>query len=184
MVGLTTERRVGVDQVQRQPKRLRPGQILGVRRVADGDVQRAEFFASVSVGPKLNTEVAVYWWRYGGNPVQIQATAKDLGGAVTGPAGLSTADALSKYYGGLCAAGGPVNPGEFYLVGEHGPELFAPRRPGSIVPNAAVGSGEMTMRIVTKDPILQTMFDAADVRIQASDKRKVRLVRQGVAVAV
>ncbi len=34
-------------------------------------------------------------------------------------------------------AGGPVLPGDLYLVGEYGPELFIPSRRGTIVPNQA-----------------------------------------------
>lgn len=37
------------------------------------------------------------------------------------------------------AAGGPVNGGEPYIVGEKGPELFVPSRSGNIVPNNALG---------------------------------------------
>ena len=39
--------------------------------------------------------------------------------------------------GGARAAGGPVDAGLAYLVGEQGPELFVPRGAGSIVPNGA-----------------------------------------------
>lgn len=35
------------------------------------------------------------------------------------------------------AAGGTVNPGQRFTVGEHGPEQFVPNRTGTIVPNAA-----------------------------------------------
>jgi hypothetical protein len=38
------------------------------------------------------------------------------------------------------AMGGPVMPGGAYLVGERGPELFAPRSSGNIVPNSALGA--------------------------------------------
>ena len=34
--------------------------------------------------------------------------------------------------------GGPVRPGQGYLVGEAGPELFSPSSSGSVVPNAAL----------------------------------------------
>lgn len=38
------------------------------------------------------------------------------------------------------AAGGPVNAGQPYIVGERGPEFFVPSGSGSIVPNDALGS--------------------------------------------
>jgi phage-related minor tail protein len=37
---------------------------------------------------------------------------------------------------GARAAGGPVEAGSSYLVGENGPELFVPSSSGSVVPNA------------------------------------------------
>lgn len=41
---------------------------------------------------------------------------------------------------GARAAGGPVNAGGAYLVGERGPELFAPRQAGMIAPAAGAVS--------------------------------------------
>jgi len=38
--------------------------------------------------------------------------------------------------GGALAQGGPVAPGETYLVGEEGPELFTPAGAGTVTPNA------------------------------------------------
>ena len=38
-------------------------------------------------------------------------------------------------FGGAFAGGGPVDPGQAYLVGEDGPELFKPPTSGNIVPN-------------------------------------------------
>lgn len=42
--------------------------------------------------------------------------------------------------GGALAAGGPVKPGETYLVGEEGPELFTPAGAGTIASNAELRS--------------------------------------------
>jgi phage-related minor tail protein len=39
-------------------------------------------------------------------------------------------------FGGPRAAGGPVAPGEAYLVGERGPEMFVPAGAGAIAPSA------------------------------------------------
>jgi phage-related minor tail protein len=41
--------------------------------------------------------------------------------------------------GGAKAAGGPVDAGVAYLVGEQGPELFVPQASGAIVPNGGAG---------------------------------------------
>jgi hypothetical protein len=45
---------------------------------------------------------------------------------------------FGKIFGGGHADGGPVSPDKFYLVGERGPELFAPTGSGNIVPNHAL----------------------------------------------
>ena len=44
-------------------------------------------------------------------------------------------------FGGGRAAGGPVNAGTSYVVGERGPELFVPNTAGTIVPNGGTGRG-------------------------------------------
>ena len=46
---------------------------------------------------------------------------------------------LGGLFGGGKASGGAVSAGKFYMVGEHGPELFAPGMNGSIIPNAGGG---------------------------------------------
>ena len=47
-------------------------------------------------------------------------------------------------FGGGRAAGGTVQGGRSYMVGERGPELFTPGRTGSIAPNSAIG-GNMSV---------------------------------------
>jgi hypothetical protein len=49
------------------------------------------------------------------------------------------ADYSSDGYGGEMAAGGNVDPGHVYMVGEKGPEMFRPPSAGSIVPNHKLG---------------------------------------------
>jgi hypothetical protein len=48
---------------------------------------------------------------------------------------------IDNIFGGGRAAGGPVNAGTTYLVGERGPELFTPSGSGSIIPNHRLGGG-------------------------------------------
>lgn len=55
------------------------------------------------------------------------------GGAGGGGGGFFNFAALG--FGGGKAAGGPVSPGKYYMVGERGPELFAPGMSGNIIPN-------------------------------------------------
>lgn len=47
---------------------------------------------------------------------------------------------IANAFGGGRAAGGPVNTGTSYVVGENGPELFVPRTAGRIIPNGGNGS--------------------------------------------
>jgi hypothetical protein len=50
---------------------------------------------------------------------------------------------IVKAAGGLIgrrAAGGPIDPGKVYLVGENGPELFVSNSAGTIIPNNQLGS--------------------------------------------
>ena len=71
-----------------------------------------------------------------------QALAAKLNEALFGAAGVgSGAGALGGFFSGLFgisgkrAAGGPVSAGRAYLVGERGPEIFAPASNGTIIPN-------------------------------------------------
>lgn len=54
---------------------------------------------------------------------------------------------------GARAAGGPVNAGAAYLVGEQGPELFVPSANGSIAPNASAAPQrpQIVMNVTAKD---------------------------------
>lgn len=55
--------------------------------------------------------------------------------------------------GGARAAGGPVDGGVPYLVGEKGPELFVPSSNGAITPNHALGGGrpQITLNVQAHD---------------------------------
>lgn len=44
-------------------------------------------------------------------------------------------------------AGGPIQAGSPYMVGEMGPELFVPTQSGSIVPHNRIGGGEVTNHV-------------------------------------
>lgn len=72
-------------------------------------------------------------------------------------------------WAGMRANGGPVVGGQTYVVGERGPELFAPGVAGSIIPNVpnvspggsgGSGGGEMAVRVfVDDDAKLQAVID-------------------------
>ncbi len=64
------------------------------------------------------------------------------GGSIGSIIGNAISGALG--FGGGKAVGGNVDSSKFYLVGEKGPELFAPGRGGTIIPNHKVGGGGAT----------------------------------------
>jgi len=53
----------------------------------------------------------------------------------------------SVSYGGARASGGSVYAGNYYLVGERGPELFSPNATGQIIPNNSLGGGGITINL-------------------------------------
>ena len=50
-------------------------------------------------------------------------------------------------FGGYRADGGRTTPGNAYIVGERGPELFVPGAQGNIVPNNAMGGANVTVNV-------------------------------------
>jgi len=60
---------------------------------------------------------------------------------------------IDKIFGGGKAAGGPVNAGTTYLVGERGPELFTPSGSGSIIPNHKLSGGGGSVNITVNGAI-------------------------------
>ncbi|HEX7040438.1 MAG TPA: hypothetical protein VF202_10015, partial [Trueperaceae bacterium] len=71
-----------------------------------------------------------------------QAAASGLINVIAGafPAGGFGAKVLGFLgFGGGRAQGGEISPGRFYMVGERGPELIAPRSAGTVIPNHKLG---------------------------------------------
>jgi hypothetical protein len=60
---------------------------------------------------------------------------------------------IDRVFGGGKAAGGPVNAGTTYLVGERGPELFTPSGSGTIIPNNKLGGGGGSINITVNGAI-------------------------------
>lgn len=77
------------------------------------------------------------------------------------------ATGFGALFGGGRAAGGPVQAGTPYLVGEHRPEIFVPSTRGRIVPRVGGGSGGMVQNFdlrgafVTEDVMAQINSKAA-----------------------
>ena len=63
---------------------------------------------------------------------------------------------------GFLASGGPVSANKPYIVGERGPELFLPNTGGTMVPNSALGSQNVTYNINAVDSNSFKQMLAAD----------------------
>lgn len=83
-------------------------------------------------------------------------------------------------FGGGRAGGGAVYPGQYYVVGERGPEVLLPNTAGTVVPNSALGGGVQIVQNISIDSrsdrasILAAMSaakDAAKAEILASMQR-------------
>jgi hypothetical protein len=83
----------------------------------------------------------------------------DLSG-LFGDGGTTTGAAVPTSQGGLGqplprAAGGPVEAGQPYVVGERGRELFVPQSDGRITPNSRMGGGDVTVQVINQGQPLQ-----------------------------
>lgn len=97
-----------------------------------------------------------------GNAVQaVKAFGQAISNSPLGKAAGAVANLVGDVFGGARANGGPVAAGRAYLVGERGPELFTPRRSGTIIPNGA-GAGNVTINVTG------TMLDPEGVARQVA----------------
>lgn len=76
--------------------------------------------------------------------------------------GGGTEGLFSGLFGGARAEGGPVDPGKAFLVGEKGPELFAPKHAGNVVP---AGETAAMMRSSSAAPIVNVTTQPPKVTI-------------------
>jgi hypothetical protein len=89
------------------------------------------------------------------------------------------------------AAGGPVDSGTTYLVGENGPELFTSDRSGQIIPNGALGGGGTTINIDARGagPGTEAAIDAVLARrlpgiVAAANSSLITQVNRGGSAAL
>ena len=74
----------------------------------------------------------------------------DLFSLGQGSTGGNILGAIGGGFGGFLAKGGFTAPGESYIVGENGPELFTPNMTGTVAPNQSV-TNNVNMNIQTPD---------------------------------
>ena len=80
---------------------------------------------------------------------KLMQKAQAFGGGVTG-----VAMAAGAQLSGARAAGGNVQAGRTYLVGERGAELFTPSQSGNIIPNHQLGGGGGVNIVITGNTLL------------------------------
>lgn len=89
--------------------------------------------------------------------------------------------AFASIFGGFRAGGGDVQAGKGYVVGENGPEWFAPKSAGSIVPGLpGKGGGD----IVIHQSFSNTFAGMTGTDRQWSEARMKQIAAQAAAVAV
>ena len=86
-----------------------------------------------------------------------------------------TSNLISSLFGGFRAEGGPVASNKAYVVGEKGPEIFAPSSSGTIVPNKLLNPESNSAQ-------QQTNIQMGGIEINApgADPAKLEAVRQEV----
>lgn len=106
-------------------------------------------------------------------------TGVGTGGGVLGPV-------LGSLFGGFRAAGGPVQPGRAYVVGERGPEIIVPSSAGTVVPNAGMGGVSINYGGVTIGDNLsraEVMQGLETMRRRTLTDVRDMLARNGMATA-
>jgi len=105
------------------------------------------------------------------------------GGSGGGSAGGGLLSSLTSALSGLFGApgratGGPVSPGQAYMVGENGPELFVPTAAGSIAANGGGGPSSRALNISLN--VNAPASTAPDVLAQSS-RQVARAVRAALS---
>lgn len=75
------------------------------------------------------------------------------------------------------ATGGPVSPGQAYLVGERGPELFVPTSAGSVTSNGALNGASRNINVSIQ---LNSAGNDAPAAMQRSSRQVASAVRRAL----
>ncbi len=109
--------------------------------------------------------------------VQQQIT-KPLAGMAAG-ASDSIGGWLKGLFGGGRAAGGPVQSGQFYVVGEQGPEILVPGTAGTVIPNGALAGGGGQTVVVNQTINVDSRSDRSVIiaaMVQAKEAAKAEIL--------
>ena len=102
---------------------------------------------------------------------------------VTEPLGNALSGMLKDFlpsFGGGRAAGGPVSPGQYYVVGENGPEVLLPNTAGTVVPSGAMGGVTNNVSVVVNAEGGRAQGDSASA---AELGRRIESAVRGVLMA-
>lgn len=80
---------------------------------------------------------------------------------------------VGSLFGGARATGGPTYPGQSYLVGENGPEMFTPGASGRITPNGAAGGGTQVIYQIDARGAQAGVSDEIKQALQQTENRAV-----------
>ena len=124
--------------------------------------------------------------RRGPQAIPVSLRVLLLGGLLGGGGATAPAAPTSGFltFGGPRAAGGPVGPSRAYLVGEEGPELFAPGIAGTIVPSARLAAA--TGPVITQHFTIDARGADAGVetRLRAMVPQIIAAARDGTLDAI
>jgi len=99
----------------------------------------------------------------------------DSGGSGGGMGGIFSGIArfAAGLFGGFRAAGGPVDPSRYYVVGENGPEIFRPQTAGVIDPDGSRMGGGIVLNATFVTPDANS-FRASQEQITADMARRIQ----------
>ncbi|MCX8125813.1 MAG: hypothetical protein N3E40_01535 [Dehalococcoidia bacterium] len=139
---------------------IQTGQVIGQNLIGAGQAQLAGALAQAqqnasfwnSLLGTIGSIVGSIGGQILGGPIGGQIGSALLGSLGGGGGGFLPSTHVNTYIGmPSMADGGPVEPGKPHLVGEEGPEVFVPERPGFIIPN------DELERMVERDKLLRQL---------------------------
>jgi len=107
-----------------------------------------------------------------------KSVTEPLGNAISGIfSGINWGSIFN--FGGGKASGGAVYPGQYYVVGENGPEVLLPNTAGTVVPNNALGGGGGGGVTIVQNISVDSRSDRASILAamsQAKDMAKAEIL--------
>ncbi|MDR6710004.1 phage-related minor tail protein [Novosphingobium sp. 1748] len=115
--------------------------------------------------------------------IAASASSSFLSGALGLETSSSATSGISSLIGSILglpgrATGGPVSPGQAYLVGERGPELFVPTSAGSVASNGALNTASRNVNVSIQ---LNSGSSDAPAAMQRSSRQVASAVRRALS---